>query len=180
MNVERLISEIAHDIATVEPSAGFSARVLDRLDIARRRSRAIRSVGLATGLLAAAALAVFVVRIPRSHQTTASGTPGRVEARVETPAAVSQSLVTSAAAQTADTIVSKKPRRTPQPAETPTTEQEWLARALPRLEATKPITIEKPHTGESIQPASLQIPLMGMDMIGSDPLTIAPIGSRHE
>jgi len=48
------------------------------------------------------------------------------------------------------------------------------------LAPATPITIEKPRTAESIQPASLQIPLMGMDVIGSDPLSIAPIGGiRH-
>jgi hypothetical protein len=82
-------------------------------------------------------------------------------------------------AATAEQAVPKR-RSTPRPAAVPTAEQEWLARAVPALEPSKPITIEKPHAAESIQPPSLQIPLMGMDVIGSDPLTIAPIGGKHD
>jgi hypothetical protein len=169
MNVERVISEVSREIATAEPRAGFSARVLDRIDAAERRGRKIRLIGATTGLLAAAALAVFVIG--------GSSTPPTLPAVPERAAAPVGSGLEL-------TYVNSRPdprkRSAPPPPAGPTAEQEWLARAIPALESKKPITIEKPRTGESIQPASLQIPLMGMDEIGTDPLSIPPIGGKHE
>ena len=49
MNVERLISDLARDIATAEPRADFAARVLDRIDASDRRSRRLRAIGGTTG-----------------------------------------------------------------------------------------------------------------------------------
>ena len=52
MSVERLIGDVARDLATAEPRADFSARVFDRIIAADRRSRTIKRAGMATGLLA--------------------------------------------------------------------------------------------------------------------------------
>lgn len=177
MNVERLISDLARDIATAEPRADFSARVLDRIDASDRRSRRLRAIGGTTGLLAAAALTVFVVRSSPARPATLPDLPKHADARSATPAPVVEPAVVAGAAT--QTIPAKRRSAPPTPV-IPTAEQEWLARAVPVLAPATPITIEKPHTAESIQPASLQIPLMGMDVIGSDPLSIAPIGGiRH-
>jgi hypothetical protein len=177
MNVERVISEVSREIATAEPRADFSARVLDRIDAADRRWRRIRLIGATTGLVAAAALAVFVVRGSWTPPTLPA-VPERAAARVAAPAParVGSGLEVTYVTSRPD------PRKRSAPATpvTPTVEEEWLARAVPALEATTPITIEKPRTGESIQPASLQIPLMGVDVIGTDPLSIPPIGGKHE
>jgi len=179
MNVERVISEVSREIATAEPRAGFSARVLDRIDAAERRGRKIRLIGATTGLVAAAALAVFVVR-GSSTPPTAPAVPERAAARVAAPAPAPAPVGSGLELTYANSRPDPRKRSAPPPAAGPTAEQEWLARAIPALESKKPITIEKPRTGESIQPASLQIPLMGVDEIGTDPLSIPPIGGKHE
>ena len=154
MNVERLISDSARDIATAEPRADFAARVLDRIDASDRRSRRLRAIGGTTGLLAAAALTVFVVRSSPSHSATLPDLPRHADARLATPAPVVEPSIGAGAAT--QTIPVKRRSASPTPV-IPTAEQEWLARAVPALALATPITIEKPHTAESIEPASLHI-----------------------
>jgi len=176
MHIDDLISEVAREI-TSSVGDDFSARVRNRIADSDRRSQRFRTIGAVTGLIATTALAVFVVRTSLSLPTALPDVPRRADAGLATAAPVVEPpVVTAVAAQT----IGAKKRSAPPPPAVPTAEEEWLARAVPALERTKPLTIEKPHAAESIQPASLQIPLMGVDVIGTDPLSIAPIGGKDD
>jgi hypothetical protein len=178
MNVEQLIADVAAEIVTSQLESGFSSRVRERIQIAERRARKIRAIGAVGMLVVLAGLGVLLARWTRADEAATSAVP--MHASTEPIAPPGELAGVPSISKTATVAATPKTRRTTRADALPTAEQEWLARAVPALAPATPIAIEKPRTAESIQPASLQIPLMGVEAIGSDPLSIAPIGgSRH-
>src|SRR5262245_46938844 len=137
MIIDDLIADVASEI-TSSVAPDLLARVRDRIDAADRRSRCWKNViGAKTGLVAGAAVSMLVVRSSSPRPLPAPRLPIRADAHFATPVPVivEQRVVTPAAAPT---IASRK-RAAPSIPVIPTAEQEWLARAVPALENTKPL-----------------------------------------
>ena len=157
-----LIDDVARRLTEVVPPADLRARVIAQLADRPSPWRAWRPA------VAAATVLIAVAGFGLQRRFTVAQTAGL-------PLPASPALVRdiggAALVPAAVTTAPLRPRRVAKPAIISAAELAWRARVIPAIAAAQPLA------AESIQPASLTLPLLELKPLVNTPVTVAPISA---